>query len=197
MRRIGLTGGIATGKSAVARLLLSRGIPVIDADRIARDVVDPGSPAIAAIAARWPGAVDGDRLDRKALGAIVFADPKERQALEAILHPLIREEAQRRLGELESQGFARAVYEAPLLVEKELDRELDALIVVAAPPEMQLERLMARDGLDEAQARARLEAQLPQEAKLARATFIIENSGSREDLERRVEEVWQEVERRY
>jgi len=197
VKRIGLTGGIASGKSVVAARLAARGVPVIDADRIARDVVEPGRPALAEIAARWPAVVRGGALDRKALGAIVFADPGERAALEAILHPRIREELERAFRGLEDEGVPIAVYEAPLLVETGSDAALDALIVVSAPEALQIERVMRRDGLDEAQARARLAAQLSAEARLAKATFVIENSGDLRALERNVDDVWEQVERRF
>ncbi len=197
MKKIGLTGGIASGKSLVARLLTARGVAIIDADQVARDVVEPGAPALAAIAIRWPAVVRDGRLDRKALGAVVFADREERLALESIVHPRIRAEVSRRFAALEAQEVPRAVYEAPLIVEKGLDADLDALIVVSAPLHLQLERLMARDGLTESEARARLEAQLPLEKKIARATFVIDNSSDLEALERQVDEVWKEVERRF
>jgi len=197
VKRIGLTGGIASGKSVVSRLLAAQGVPVVDADRIARDVVKPGTPALAQIAERWPGVIVDGSLDRKALGKIVFADPDERLALEAIVHPRIREESVRRLDELEKQGVERAIYEAPLLVENQIERNLDALILVSSPVEAQVERLMARDGLSEEEARARVDAQLPLEAKLAKATFVIENVGSMQELEAQTESIWREVERRY
>lgn len=196
MKRIGLTGGIASGKSTVARLLAEKGVPVIDADALARRVVEPGSPALAEIAARWPSVVEDGRLDRKALAAIVFSDPAERKALEAITHPRIRAEAERRFAEAEAAGAPQAVYEAALLFENDLDRELDATILVAAPIEQQIERLCARDGLDRRAAEERLRAQLPLEEKRARATFVVENDADLETLRRRVDAVWDEVVRR-
>jgi dephospho-CoA kinase len=197
LKRIALTGGLASGKSTVARLLAERGVPVVDADALARDVVAPGTDGLAAIAARWPSVVHDGVLDRKALGAIVFADPAERRALEAITHPRIRAESARRLGVVEQTGAPRAIYEAALLFENDLDRELDATLLVSAPTDLQLARLQARDGVSPAEARARLDAQLPLEAKMARATFVIENDGSLDELVRRAEAVWAEVERRY
>lgn len=197
MKRIGLTGGIASGKSVVARLLAQRGVEIIDADRVARDVVEPGTPALAEIAARWPEVIREGSLDRKALGAIVFSSPEERHALEAIVHPRIREEVERRLASLEALGVPRVIYEAPLLVEKGLEGGLDALILVSAPEEVQVRRLMERDGLGEEAARARLRAQLPLEAKLAKATFVIENSGDLASLESRVDSIWNEIEERF
>jgi len=196
LKRIGLTGGIASGKSTVARLLAEKGVPVIDADALARRVVEPGSPALAEIAARWPSVVEDGRLDRKALAAIVFSDPAERKALEAITHPRIRAEAERRFAEAEAAGAPQAVYEAALLFENDLDRELDATILVAAPIEQQIERLRARDGLDRRAAEERLRAQLPLEEKRARATFVVENDADLETLRRRVDAVWDEVVRR-
>jgi dephospho-CoA kinase len=195
VRIVGLTGGIASGKSTVARLLAERGVPVVDADALAREVVAPGTPALAAIAARWPSVVRGGALDRKALGAIVFADPVEREALEAIVHPAIAAEADRRLAALEAAGASIAVYEAALLVERGLDQGLDALVVVALPAEEQVRRLVARDGIAEAEARARVEAQAPLAEKLRRADYVIDNTGSLEDLRARVDELWSRVER--
>ncbi|HEY0840420.1 MAG TPA: dephospho-CoA kinase [Vulgatibacter sp.] len=197
MKRIGLTGGIASGKSAVAAMLAEKGIPVIDADVLARKVVEPGTPGLAAIAARWPSVVRDGALDRKALGAIVFASPDERLALEAITHPMIRAKLEQTFRALEDRGEPLAVYEAPLLVETGSDAGLDALIVVSAPERVQIERLIARDRLDEAQARARLAAQSTAEARLAKATFVVDNSGDREALAREVDSVWAEVERRF
>lgn len=193
MKRIGLTGGIASGKSTVARLLAARGVPVIDADALAREVVAPGSPGLAEIAARWPQVVRGGALDRKALGAIVFADAAERRALEQITHPRIRAEAQRRMAAAAEAGHPAAVYEAALLFENDLDRDLDATLLVAAPPALQIERLVARDGVSEEDARARLRAQMPLEEKRARATYVIDNAGDLDALRARVDEVWAEV----
>lgn len=196
MKRIGLTGGIASGKSTVARLLEARGVPVIDADQIARQVVEPGSPGLAAIRSRWPGVVRDGALDRKALGAIVFADPAERRALEAITHPLIRAEAARRFARAREAGASVVVYEAALLFENDLDRELDATILVAAPVEAQIERMRRRDGLSQEEAEARLRAQMPLDEKRRRATFVVENDGDLERLERRVSSLWSEIEER-
>ncbi len=195
MKRIGLTGGIASGKSTVARMLAERGVPVIDADALARVVVAPGSPGLSEIAARWPAVVREGVLDRKALGAIVFADSDERRALEAITHPRIREESARRLREAEASGAPVAVYEAALLFENDLDRGMDASILVALEPALQIERLQARDGVSEADAAARIRAQMPVDAKRARATYVIENDGDLEALRRRVDEVWTAIER--
>jgi dephospho-CoA kinase len=195
VKRIGLTGGIASGKSTVAKMLAELGAPIVDADRLAREVVEPGRPALAAIAARWPQVLRDGALDRKALGAVVFADAAERQALERIVHPRIREEAERRLGELERQGAPLAIYEAALLFETGLDRGLDGVILVASSPERQLERLVARDGLGPEEARARIQAQLPLAEKKARATWVIQNDGDLESLRRSVLALWLEIEK--
>lgn len=197
LRRIGLTGGIASGKSLVARMLRERGVPVIDADAVAREVVEPGRPALEEIAARWPAVVRDGSLDRKALGAVVFADPAQRRELEQIVHPRIQAEVARRMADAEAKGLPHVVYEAALLLENGLDRGMDATVVVSAPEALQLERLQSRDGLPPEEARARIASQMPLEEKLARATFVIENTGTIEDLRRRVDAVWREVEERW
>jgi dephospho-CoA kinase len=188
VRVLGLTGNIGAGKSTVARLLAAHGIPVIDADQLAREVVQPGQPALAEIAARFGQKVlnpDGT-LDRKAMAAVVFNDPAERAALNAIVHPRIAEATASRLAELAREGQPTAVYEAALIVENGLDRGLDGLIVVTAPEDVQLARLLERDKMSEAEARARLAAQLPASVKLERATFVVENHGSLAELEAQV-----------
>lgn len=187
---VGLTGGIASGKSTVARMLAERGVPVIDADALAREVVEPGTPALERIAARWPEVVRDGVLDRKALGAVVFARPEEREALEAIVHPAIRAEVEKRLAALEAAGEELAVYEAALLVETGLDEGLDGLVVVALPEEEQVRRLVVRDGLTPEAARARVAAQAPLSEKLRKADYVIENTGDLAALRRRVDEVW-------
>jgi dephospho-CoA kinase len=184
----GLTGNIGAGKSAVARLLAARGIPVVDADQVAREVVAPGRPALREIAARFPGVVGpAGELDRKALAARVFGDPAERQALNQIVHPRIAEEVARRMRELEQAGRPVAVYEAALIVENGQHLGLDGLIVVTASEAVQLARLRLRDGLSEEEARARIAAQLPVAEKVRHATVVIENLGSEAELEAQVD----------
>jgi dephospho-CoA kinase len=179
LKLVGLTGGIATGKSTVARLIAERGIPIVDADQLAREAVEPGQPALAEIARLWPQVIAGDgRLDRKRLGAIVFADPNARRRLEAILHPRISELCDARAAALAAAGHKLAFYEASLLVETGRHREFDGLVVVTASPETQIERAVARDHLTREQARARIEAQLPMADKVAVATHVIDNSGA-------------------
>src|SRR3954471_12001729 len=174
MRIWGLTGNIGSGKSTVGRLLAARGIPLVDADQVAREVVGPGRPALREIASRFPGVVRGDgSLDRKALAARVFKDAGERAALERILHPRIAEEVATRMAALASAGHATAVYEAALIVENGLQRGLDGLIVVTAPPEAQIARLRLRDNMSEEEARARIAAQLSSAEKAKQATVVI------------------------
>jgi dephospho-CoA kinase len=190
MRVYGLTGNIGSGKSTVAQLLRDRGVPVVDADQVAREVVEPGTPGLQRVAARFPGVLTADgRLDRKALAARVFADAAERAALNGIVHPLIAEEVGRRMGELAGQGHAFSVYEAALIVENGLDAALDGLIAVTAPEAEVLRRVSLRDGMGEADLRARLAAQLPAEHKIARADFVIENAGVRAELDAKVDRV--------
>ncbi len=178
MQIIGLTGNIGCGKSTVARLFAAAGVPVIDADRVSREVVAAGMPALREIAERFPGVVsDAGELDRAALGARVFSNPAEREALEKILHPRIALEVRRRLQALEDAGAPVAIYEAALIVENGLQRGQDGLIVVTVPLQEQLRRVIARDGLSEAEAQKRIAAQLPQEEKVAVASIVIDNAG--------------------
>jgi dephospho-CoA kinase len=197
MRVVGLTGGIASGKSTVSAMFRELGAPVIDADEVARDVVEPGTAGLEEVALRFPGVVDASgRLDRAALGRHVFADPAERRALEAILHPRIREEVARRLEALARAGAAVALYDAALLIENGLHRGLDGVIVVSAPEAVQRARLAARDGLDEAAITARLAAQLPLADKRAHATWVVDNGGSLDGTRAQVRQIWEEIRRR-
>ncbi|HEX3697193.1 MAG TPA: dephospho-CoA kinase [Polyangia bacterium] len=178
LKLIGLTGGIGSGKSTVAGLIGARGVPVIDADGLAREVVAPGQPALADIAAAWPQMIAADgTLDRKRLGALVFADPVARHQLEAITHPRIKALAAARIEALAQQGHKLAFYEASLLVESGQYRDYDGLVVVRASVENQLRRARARDGFTEVEAGARIAAQLPLEEKLRFATAVIDNDG--------------------
>jgi dephospho-CoA kinase len=191
IRVFGLTGGVASGKSTVAQRFRERGLEVIDADRIARDVVEPGTDGLAEVVAAFGGDVlrsDGT-LDRPKLGALVFADPEARRRLNAILHPRIGAETRRRIAELDARGVALAVYEAALLVENGLADAFRPLVVVAVEPGEQRRRLVARDGLDAAEADRRIGAQLPLADKIAVADHVIRNDGTLEDLRRRADEV--------
>jgi dephospho-CoA kinase len=198
MRVIGLTGGIASGKSTVGRLLAERGIPVIDADQLARRAVAPGSPALARIASRFGVGViatDGT-LDRAALARIVFADAGERRDLEAILHPAIAALAEAELAALRAEGRPVAVYMAPLLIEAGLTDRVDEVWVVYADRETQICRMMARDGATREEAEARLAAQLPMKEKIRHGRIVIDNRGTEDELARRVAELLeQELER--
>ena len=192
----GLTGNIGSGKSTVGRLLAARGIPVVDADQVAREVVEPGRPALREIAARFPGVLRPDgTLDRKALAARIFADEVERVALERIIHPRIAQEVATRMAALASAGQGTAVYEAALIVENGLQRGLDGLIVVTAPAEAQIARLRLRDGMSEEEARARIAAQLSAGEKAKLATVVIENDGSEADLSARVDRLVERMRR--
>ncbi|MEB3188426.1 MAG: dephospho-CoA kinase [bacterium] len=186
MRVIGLTGGIATGKSTVARLLQDQGAELIDADVLAREVVEPGQPALEEIRAVFgERALDAEgRLDRPWLARTIFADPALRRCLEEILHPRVRERARQRLAALAAHESSPGlvVWVVPLLFETGLHEQLDEVWVVAVSPETQVARLMARDGLDEAEARRRIAAQWPMERKLELADRVIDNDGSPGDL---------------
>jgi dephospho-CoA kinase len=197
MLLVGLTGGIGSGKSTVARLLEERGAVVFDADVLARRAVEPGAPGHDAVVERFGSNVllPGGALDREALASIVFADPAARRDLEAIVHPEVRR--------LFAEGCERydgtdavVVFGAPLLVETGMHTAFDLLIVVSSPVERQIERLMRDRGMSEAAIRARIAAQLPLEEKAAVADVLIENDGSLEDLERQVDRVWAELRQR-
>jgi dephospho-CoA kinase len=187
-RLVGLTGGIGTGKSTVARMIRDLGVPVIDADLLARQVVEPGQPAHAEIAAAWPDVVDqGGVIDRKKLAERIFADPAARVRLEAITHPRITERALEQADEFRRRGLQVAFLEAALLVETGLYRRLDGLVLVAASEEQQVSRVMAREGCSLIQALARVQAQLPLEEKRQAATNVIDNSGDEATTQRQVE----------
>ncbi len=189
MRRVGLTGGVASGKSTVAAILAELGAVVIDADLLAREVVEPGTPGLAAVVAAFGESVltDDGRLDRPALGARVFGDQEARRRLESILHPLIRA----RGAELEAAAPADAlvVHDIPLLVESGQADRFDAVVVVDAPVETQVERMVADRGWSREDAQARVAAQASREQRRAVATYLIDNTGTRDDLRERVREV--------
>ena len=180
MHLIGLTGGIATGKSTVAAELARHGATVIDADATAREVVEPGQSALEEIAARFGREVitDDGRLDRARLGSIVFADLAARRDLERITHPRVRDLMQGRIAAALAADADLIVAEVPLLFETQSEGLYEGVMLVYAPAAVQLERLMARDGIDEQAARQRLSAQVPIDDKRARAAWVIDNSGS-------------------
>jgi dephospho-CoA kinase len=191
--KVGLTGGIGSGKSEVARRLLARGAVVIDADRIAREVVEPGTEGLARVVAAFGEEVlrpDGT-LDRERLGAIVFADADRRAALNAIVHPLVGE----RVAELQSRapGDAIVVYDVPLLVENNLTPMYDVVVVVDAADEVRVARLAEHRGMSAADAQARIAAQAKREDRLAAAHHVIPNEGGLADLDARVNALWEKL----
>ena len=191
VRRVALTGGIATGKSHVRARLESLGIPTVDADILARDAVAPGSAGLAAVVRRFGTAVlDADgTLNRRKVGAIVFGDRQARRDLEQIVHPYVREMTERWFVSLDPARVPFAVADIPLLFEGGREADFDAVIVAACEPETQLNRLMARDGLGEAEARQRIAAQWPLREKIARADYVIRTDGSLDDTNRQVDEI--------
>jgi dephospho-CoA kinase len=191
---IGLTGGIASGKSTVATILRELGAPVVDADVLARQVVEPGQPAYQDIVREFGNDVLGTdgTIDRKKLGERVFGDPAARARLNAITHPRIGAAGQAEIARHVAAGAPVVIYEAALIVENGLHRALDGLVVVSASPEAQLARTVARDGLGEDAARARLAAQLPLADKLAAATHVVDNSGTIEATRAQVVALWKD-----
>jgi dephospho-CoA kinase len=197
MLRIGLTGGIGTGKSYVGRRLAAAGVPVIDADRLAREVVEPGTPALDAIRQRFGPRVvgpDGSLL-RQELASIVFADSDARRDLEAIVHPAVRAGIDRFFA-AQPAAAPFAVADIPLLFETGRQREFDAVIVAACPPEMQVTRVVARDGISETAARERIAAQLPIDEKVRQADYVIDTSGTFEHTDAETARVLAAVRRR-
>ncbi|GAB3623352.1 hypothetical protein GCM10027418_14350 [Mariniluteicoccus endophyticus] len=192
-RRVGLTGGIASGKTTVARRWAEHGAVIIDADVLAREVVEPGTPALQAIRARFgDGVVDGDGgLDRPALGRLVFGDDEARNALNAIVHPAVRT----RSAELEraADPGAVVVHVIPLLVETGRAGDFDEVVVVDVPPKTQVARMRTRDGFTADEAYARLRAQANREERLAAATRVIDNDGDLETLLAEADRVWAEI----
>ena len=187
----GLTGGLASGKSTVGRMFRARGIPVIDADLLAREVVERGSEGLAAVVAAFGEDIllpDGS-LDRAKVAAIVFPDAEKRRTLNSIVHPRIGALSAKRIAAAEAGGHALACFEAALLVENKLVEAFRPLVVVAVPEDVQIARAMARDSATEEQARARVAAQLPLSAKVAVADFVIDTTGPLTATEKRVDEV--------
>jgi dephospho-CoA kinase len=191
MIRAALTGGIATGKSHCAARFAAKGVPVVDADLLAREVVRPGTPGLAAITRRFgPGVLRADgALDRARLAATVFSDEAGRRDLEAIVHPAVYEAIQGWLRRAEVAGATLAIADIPLLYETQRDRDFDRVIVAACTPETQLARLKGRDGYSDEEARQRIAAQMPIEEKVKRADFVIRTDGTFEDTDRQVDRV--------
>ena len=194
MLLVGLTGGIGSGKSTVARLLEKLGAVVFDADLLAREAVEPGTPGHTAVIERFGADVlaPGGELDREALASIVFADPAARRDLEQIVHPEVR-----RLFAEGSEAYRDTdrvvVFSAPLLVETGMHTAFEVLVVVSATVATQIERLMRQRGMSEPSIRARIDAQAPLEDKAAAADFLVDNEGSLDELESQVEQLWNDL----
>lgn len=191
VRRIGLTGGIATGKSHVRARFETLGVPAIDADTLAREAVAPGTPGLNEVVRRFGPEVRDSTgaLDRKKLGAIVFADARARHALEGIIHPFVRDMTEHWFASLDPAQHSFAIADIPLLFEGQRERDFDKVIVVACDPDTQLRRLVLRDRISEQDARLRVAAQLPIEEKIARADYVIHTDGTFGDTDRQIQEV--------
>ncbi|MNJ33680.1 Dephospho-CoA kinase [compost metagenome] len=193
---VGLTGGIATGKSTVSQMLVKRGAILIDADVIAREVMEPDHPVFQAVQHRFgPGILNEDgTLNRKKLGEIVFSNEEERRALNGITHPAIRAEMKRRMADYEAQQPERlVVVDIPLLYESGLEQLFEQVMVVYLPREEQLARLMQRDGLTYEQAQSRIRAQMDIEQKKERADILIDNSLGVQETEAQIEQFWRNM----
>ena len=193
MRIIGLTGGVATGKSSVARFFEEQGVPVIDADQVAREAVRPGSPCLARLAALFgEGVLNPDgTLDRKRVGSIVFKDAERRRLLESVLHPEIRRLAEERIARAAAAGQRVLVYMAPLLIEAGATDRVDEIWVVTVRPGIQLERLMARDGIGRDEAERIIASQMPLAEKERHGRIVIDNSGTPEETRRQLAAIWE------
>jgi dephospho-CoA kinase len=192
MLRVGLTGGIASGKSTVANELARRGAVIIDADELAREVVEPGTPGFAAVVRRFgEGVLRDERLDRAALARIVFADPQARRDLERIIHPEVRRRAAEREGAL--PHTAVVVHVIPLLVETGKESDFDLCVVVDVDRQTQLARLMARRPMSREEAESRIAAQATREQRLAAADIVIPNVGTLTDLTEQVDDLWSDL----
>lgn len=188
-----LTGGIATGKTTVAEMLKELGASIIDADQLARQAVAKGSPGLQAIVARFGmGMVtaDGD-LDRRRMAELVFADPHQRAALEAIVHPIVADLSRQAIRAAEEAGARVVVYDIPLLFEVGRAADFSTIILAYLRPELQLRRLMERSGLSATEANARIAAQMPIDDKRDLATWVVDNSGTREETRDQVFDLWQ------
>lgn len=189
---VGLTGNIASGKSQVSRMLAARGAVIVDADILAREAVEPGSPGYERVVARWGKDVltpDGT-IDRAKLRHLVFGDRDELEALNAIVHPGIARLRRARIAEGRASGATMLVYVAPLLFERHIAREFDAIILVDAPRAVRLQRLVDQRGIPMDDAVNMIASQMPAELKRAQTDFVIENDGTLEELERQVDDVW-------
>jgi dephospho-CoA kinase len=190
MLKIGMTGGVGCGKSTVAELFAAKGVPVLDADVIARALVEPGQPALSAIVAHFGCALLKEgRLDRDALRERIYADPDAKIRLEAILHPLVYQALAEQAGQLQAPY---CVFAIPLLIETGQQAFVDRILLVDCPPELQYERVRRRDGLSDAAIKSIIQAQASREEKLSAADDVIENTGAVEQLQKQVEH-WHQV----
>ena len=192
---LGLTGGIGCGKSTVSTYLASLGACVLDGDRVAREVVQPGEPGLARVVAHFGPEMllpDG-QLDRARLGQLVFTHEAERLALNALLHPLILERLRAGVAQARTDGVRVCVLDVPLLLEMALGADCDAVWTVECAPETQVARIVARNGLDPAQARARVASQWPSDRRRAAATAVLDNDGTLAELHARVAQLWQQL----
>lgn len=199
MLLVGVTGGIASGKSVVAARFAEHGAVVVDADAIAREVVEPGTPALARIAEEFGSALIGDdgSLDRQALGAIVFADPAKLAILNGITHPAVLELSQRRFAEAAAADpDAVVVYDVPLLSEARSKAEFDVVVVVSAPDEARIERMVSRRGMSREEAERRIRSQVSDEDRRALADYIIESGGTLDETLAQADAVWAELHQR-
>jgi dephospho-CoA kinase len=193
MRVFGLTGGISTGKSTVVAMFRAHGASIVDADVVARAVVEPGQPAFDEIARRFSEVVIDGRLNRAKLGARIFRNVDDRMALNAIVHPRVREETTRQFQALERSGVSFVINDVPLLIENRLHESMNGVILVTAPRQVQRARLMARNQLTAAQADERIDAQMPLDEKRPYARWVIDNGGSLEATRMQVDQVWQQL----
>lgn len=196
MLKIGLTGGIGSGKSTVASRLHELGAKVIDADQVAREIVEPGQPALAELVETFEGilAEDGS-LNRAELARQAFATPEATEKLNTITHPRIRERTQELFSEAEEQGVEVLVYDMPLLIENGEYKQMDHVLVVDAPDDVRVDRLVNQRGLDEGDARRRIAAQIDRETRLQVADTVLDNGGERENLIAQVDRFWETISR--
>ncbi|MGP5659269.1 dephospho-CoA kinase [Corynebacterium falsenii] len=193
MKKIGLTGGIGSGKSTVSGRLAEHGAFIVDADKIAREIVEPGQPALAELDHAFDGVINPDgTLNRQELARQAFATKEKTQVLNNITHPRIRARTQELFDQAEAQGEPVVVYDMPLLIENGEAEKMDAVWVVDAPDEVRIQRLVDHRGLDEDDARRRINAQIDRETRLAAADTVLDNGGSVEELLAQVDKAWQE-----
>jgi dephospho-CoA kinase len=194
MKLVGLTGGVGSGKSTVAEMMRELGAQVVDADEATHAVYEPGSPGFDAVVREFGGEyVDGGRIDRSRLGELVFRDADARRRLNAIVHPLVRDWMALRTAEAAERGAEVVVQDVPLLFENGLERLFSTVVLVYAPEEVQVERLVSGRGITPERARAMIAAQMPIESKRGLAHHVINNSGAREDTQAQVKAIWKQL----